>query len=283
MKKKSIVALLLLALLFTIILSACGAESSPAVITTTKPISDLTSLLVEGTEIPVRCVIEEPVSCLHDYTLSVTQLRALTGASLILRNGLGLDAFLDDAIPKDVPCADLSAGVSVLPGEDGADPHIWLDPECAAVMAKNACAALAEVYPAQKETFETNLTNLLSRLDELKQEGTEQLSALRCRKLITFHDGFAYFARAFDLALLASMEEEHGSEIAAADLAEIVRLVRENELPAIFTEALGSDAAAKTVQRETGVAVFALDLGMGERAYFDAMRHNFTVLKEALA
>lgn len=272
----------ILALCLLVPLAACGAESTPAVMAATKPIYDLTAALAEGTEIPVRCILSEPVSCLHDYTLSVTQMRALEGAPLILRNGLGLDDFLNDAIPQGAVCADLSAGIALLPGEDGADPHIWLDPDCAAVMAENACAALTQVYPEKKDRLEENLASLLAKLDALKQEGAAQLASLSCRKLITFHDGFAYFARAYSLALLASMEEEHGSEIAASDLAEIVHLVQENRLPAIFTEAYGSDAAAKTVQRETGTQVFALDLGMGDREYFSAMRYNFETLKEAL-
>lgn len=283
MKKSLFCAALLAALICALCLSGCGGDApSGAVLTSTKPIYDLTLAITEGTGVPVRCILTEPVSCLHDYTLSVTQMRELENAALILENGLGLDAFLDDAVSGDMPRVTVSDGVSALPGEDGDDPHIWLDPDCAAIMAENIRAALTEVYPEQSDAFSENLTALLGRLSELKQYGKQQLSSLSCRKLITFHDGFAYFAQAFGLELLASMEEEHGSEIAASELIEIVRLVRENELPAIFTESYGSDAAAKTVQAETGVKIASLDMAMGDPDYFAALRQNIDTIREVL-
>ena len=117
MKVRLLCAILTLCLLLP--LTACGAETSPAVMTSTKPIYDLTCALTEGTEIPVRCILSEPVSCLHDYTLSVTQMRALEASPLILKNGLGLDDFLNDAIPQGVLCADLSDGIALSYGDLG--------------------------------------------------------------------------------------------------------------------------------------------------------------------
>ena len=58
--------------------------------------------------------------------------------------------------------------------------------------------------------------------------------------------------------------------------------MQDHHLPAVFTEANGSDAAASVIEAETGVPHFALDLGFGDRDYFEAMDYNFTTLKEAL-
>ena len=172
------------------------------------------------------------------------------------------------------------ASLRQLEGED--DPHIWLDPARATQMAENLCAGLTALYPQYEQTFRANTDQLKERLAELEAYGREALSGLRCRQLITFHDGFGYLAEAFDLEILAAVEEEAGSEASAADLTEIITLVRENQLPAVFVEANGSDGAASVIRAETGVSVGTLDTAMGGSDYFEAMKANFDTLKEAL-
>lgn len=78
------------------------------------------------------------------------------------------------------------------------------------------------------------------------------------------------------------MEVEAGSEPAAKELEAIVYLLREENIPAVFSEASGSDATARIVAGETGAGVYTLDLGMGERDYFSAMQHNLNTIREAL-
>ena len=80
--------------------------------------------------------------------------------------------------------------------------------------------------------------------------------------LVTFHDGFRYFAQFLDVPLLASIEEEEGSEASAKEINEITALVKEHDLPVIFTEANGSDATAQAISRETGCAVAQLTMLM---------------------
>ena len=80
--------------------------------------------------------------------------------------------------------------------------------------------------------------------------------------LITFHDGFRYFCHAYDLELLESIEEEAGSEASAKEIVEITHLVKEHDIPVIFTEVNGSDATAKAIVRETGCAIAQLSMVM---------------------
>ena len=75
---------------------------------------------------------------------------------------------------------------------------------------------------------------------------------------------------------------ESGSEASARELIELITLVEEQSLPAIFTEASGSTSAASIIARETGCGVFSLDMAMAGDSYFDAMYHNIDTIKEAL-
>ena len=100
--------------------------------------------------------------------------------------------------------------------------------------------------------------------------------------MITFHDGFAYLARSFDLTILEAVEEESGSEASAAELKHLIEEVRHHSLPAVFTEVLGSTSAAQIIAAETGISVYTLDMAIHGEDYFSAMYHNINTLKGAL-
>ena len=85
-----------------------------------------------------------------------------------------------------------------------------------------------------------------------------------------------------EVTILEAVEEESGSEASAQELKHLIGVVRENDLPAIFTERNGSTSAAGVISRETGVTVYSLDMAMAGDSYFDAMYRNIDTIKEAL-
>ena len=292
---------IIIAAMISVLLCGCASSAGNAPIAaTTLPVWEFTSRLCAGTPITVTRLVTEQVSCLHDYSLNVRQVKAAESAETIVISGAGLEDFLDDLLlTADV--IDASEGIPLLCGEaheeeheekheeeheaghhHEEDPHIWLAPENAKVMARNICTGLSDRYPQYRKTFEDNLDGLLMDLDALQNYGKDTLSGLPCRNLITFHDGFAYFADAFGLTILKAVEEESGSEASARDLIELITLVQEQSLPAIFTESSGSASAAGIIARETGCGVFTLDMAMAGDSYFDAMYHNIDTIKEAL-
>ena len=286
---------ILIAVTLSVLLCGCaGSAGNGRIAATTLPVWEFSSRLCAGTPITVTRLVTEQVSCLHDYSLNVRQVKAAESAETIIISGAGLEDFLDDLLVN-ASVIDASEGVGLLCGEEHEDehhheeghhheedPHIWLSPENAQVMARNICAWLSVRYPAYKKIFEANLTVLLRDLDTLRQYGEDTLSTLKCRNLITFHDGFSYFADFFGLTIVKAVEEESGSEASARELIELITLVEEQSLPAIFTEASGSTSAASIIARETGCGVFSLDMAMAGDSYFDAMYHNIDTIKEAL-
>lgn len=273
----------------------CGCSTSGTdthVTATTLPVYEFTTMLCEGTDIRVSRLFDQTVSCLHDYTLQVSQMRKLEESDLIVLSGAGLEEPFMEIIPAGTPTVDASEGIRLLQSAEcdhddhkhdhGADPHIWLSPDNGRIMARNICNGLSAQYPGYSDRFSDNLKHIESRLDELSAYANTQLSDLTCRELITFHDGFAYMAQAFDLQILHSVEEESGSEASAATLIELIGIVSENNLPAIFTETNGSPSAASIIAAETGISVFELDMAMSGSSYFESMYHNIDTLKEAL-
>lgn len=288
--------LLISILIFTLLLSGCTAEEAPAQIAaTTLPVYEFTSRLCDGTGITVSRLVTENVSCLHDYSLNVRQVKAAEAAEVIVISGAGLEEFMEDIL-SNKSTIDASVGIDLLEsttvhehehehGHDHdheEDPHIWLSPVNAKSMAANICESLCNQYPAHSDIFQQNLSSLIADLDTLEAYGQAQLTGLTNQDLITFHDGFGYFAEAFGLQILEAVEEESGSEASAQELKHLITVVREHNLPAIFIEINGSVSAADVISRETGTKVYALDMAMSGDSYFDAMYHNIDTIKEAL-
>lgn len=283
-------------LIFVMLLSGCGkAETPPDIAATTLPVYDFTQALCQDTPLRVGRLITESVSCLHDYSLKVYQVKMAEAAQTLVISGAGLEEFMEDILDGS-KTIDASQGINLLPGQeedhhnhqddDGhhheSDPHIWLSPENGKRMARNICQGLTELYPQYADTFQRNLTPLLEELDALEAYGHQELENLSCRELITFHDGFSYFARAFDLEILAAVEEESGSEASAKELTGLITLVRSHGLPAVFVEKNGSPSAAGIIGAETGVKICTLDMAMAGDSYFDAMYRNIRTIKEAM-
>ncbi len=287
--------ILLFIVLASLIVSAAGCSyepTEPAVAATTMPVHCFTQYLCNGTPISVAQLVTESVSCLHDYSLQVSQMRIIEQADLVVISGGGLEGFLEDALTGAQQICDASKGIVLHCGKAEAhdhhghshenDPHFWLAPENAKIMAQNICHGLSLQYPQYAQHFAANLTNLLDALDKLQAYGQRELSSLQCRKLITFHDGFAYFAEAFDLTILEAVEEESGREASAGELIHLIQLANSHQLPAVFTEINGSKSAADVISAETGIPAFQLSMAMSGTDYFTEMYYNIDTIKEAL-
>ena len=283
--KKSILFGILTALLVLLVLPFCGtpAVEKPrlTVVCATYPIYLFASSLAENVDgVAVERLDTGTASCLHDYTLSMADMKKLERADIIALNGAGLEEFLEDALAaSDAQIIDCSAGGELLEnlshrhdgdGHDSHDhghwdPHYWMDPANARIMADNLRGGMALTDPEHAGEYEANAVKteeILLQVEKDARELMERYLPQGVPGLITFHDGFQYFARAFHLPLLASIEEEAGSEASAREIVEITELVKEYDIPVIFTEVNGSDATARAISRETGCRVAQLTMIM---------------------
>jgi zinc transport system substrate-binding protein len=287
-------AFLLSAFLLISLLPGCANTENAQIAATTLPVYQFTQRLCEGTGITVTRLVTESVSCLHDYSLNVQQVKAVEQAVAVIISGAGLEEFMNDVLDNAKAVIDSSVDIALLGCETEhdhdhnlghhheQDAHIWLSPSNAKTMASNICEGLVKQFPAHEDTFNNNLSALHAELDDLLAYGEKQLKNLSNRELITFHDGFGYFANAFDLTILEAIEEESGSEASAQELIHLIDIVNEHDLRAIFTEINGSVSAADIIARETGAVAFPLDMAMAGDSYFEAMYHNIDTIKEAL-
>lgn len=279
---KRIFALLLCLLLLAGCTPTQQTQAQVNIVTTTYPTYLAALAVTDGVEgVSVSRLDTGSVSCLHDYTLTVNDMKKLSRANVIVVNGAGMEDFMADALTSSSAAViDCSEGVTLLPATGHHDHehddhdhtghfdgHYWMQPSEMVTMVDNVLSQLLFLLDAQHAAqMIQNASGAQHLLRLCLAENYEALTqSTPNAQLITFHDGFAYFAHAFDLPLLASIEEEAGSEASAKEIVRITQLVREHNLPAIFTEVNGSDATAQAIRRETGCAVYTLSTIMDGR------------------
>ena len=314
MKTKKLLAALLTLLIF---LSPTFAAAE-TVVTSFYPIYLFALNLTQGIDgITIRNLAAPNTGCLHDYQLSTGDMKVLNKADVFLINGAGMESYLTrvmDTFPK-LPVVDASAGITLLT-EDGMDEyvddhdhdhededaddhghhhageanaHIWLDAQNAIQMVDNLADGLISAMPQYEAQIEQNRADYVSRLTALDAELKATLAAVPNKNIVTFHEAFPYFARAYGLTVAAVVNHEPGDALSPAQLAELVRTIRELNNPPLFTEPQYDDMAAQTISRETGAPIYTLDpVVTGPETdvpltyYEDRMRENMQTLLVAL-
>lgn len=293
--------LLILALLLALPAAAC-AET---IVTSFYPIHLFALNLLDGIDgIEIAALAEPGTGCLHDYQLQTGDMKTLARADAFLINGAGMEGYLDgvfDAFPT-LPVVDASVGVDLLEdcgahGHDDHDhdhdhaynAHIWLDAQNAILMVNNLADGLITTLPAHADAIAANRDGYVARLTALDDELTAALSAVAKKDVVTFHEAFPYFAKAYGLNVAAVINRDPDDALSPRALAELCKTVAALGAPPLFVEPQYEDMAAQTISRETGAPLYVLDpIVTGPEAavpltwYEDVMRQNLAVLVEAL-
>ncbi len=142
------------------------------------------------------------------------------------------------------------------------NPHYWFDVKYAKVYVERIRDALVTADPAHSAGYRSRATSYLADLDRLDAEIRAKVTQIppARRKLVTSHDAFPYYAAAYGLSVVGFTQPEEGKEPSPAELADLVELVKKEQVPAIFSEAQVSPRLAETLAREAGVKTIVTDL-----------------------
>jgi zinc/manganese transport system substrate-binding protein len=172
------------------------------------------------------------------------------------------------------------------------DPHAWQDLANGQIYVANIRDGLVAADPEGKATYEANAAKYLSEIEKVVghvKEGLGRLPEAR-RKIITSHDAFAYFGRAYDLKIIAPEGVSTESEASAKDVAKIIRQIKAEKIPAAFLENVTDRRLLDQIASETGAKIGGTlysdalsEPGGPASTYLDMFRHNVEVLTTALS
>lgn len=235
--------------------------------------------------------------CLHDYSLSTKDLKTLSSADIFVINGAGMESFLDDVIDEysDLKIIEASNGISLIEDTDhdehehDVNPHVWVSISKNIEEVSNIAKELSAFDPNHASEYEANADAYIAKLENLRTEMHAALDNVNNKDIITFHEAFPYFAEEFNLNIAGVIEVEPDSEPSAKEVENIISIINEKNIKALFTEPQYSSKIADTIAKETGASIYTLDPivtgDANEDAYDDyivKMQENLNTLKEAL-
>ncbi|MFI7541842.1 metal ABC transporter substrate-binding protein [Actinoplanes sp. NPDC049599] len=300
---------ILMAAAAVLLAGGCGgttaaAEPDPrlAVVATTPEVADFVRA-VGADHVTVTQLIKPQVDP-HDYEPTPADIRAIGTAALVVRNGVGLEEWLDRTVESAGfrgPVVDAGQGVPLRDGgpEEGGgpDPHIWHDPANAKIMVAGIARALTAADPGRGAAFAANLRDYSAALDQLDADNRAAFATLPAdrRKLVTNHDAFGYYVDRYGLEFVGSVipSLDTSAELSGKQLTDLVARIRATGTRAVFTESSLPPRAAEAIARQAGVKVIGGEdalygdslgkPGTPEGTYLGAERHNTRVIVAALA
>lgn len=260
--------------LFVFLLAGCGpvgrVSSSPGaplrVVATTTVFADMVSN-VGGELVSVTSLAGKNVD-VHTFAATPSDIRTVSGARLLVMNGLGLDDWLEGTITSaaatGTPLVKLGVdlpGVELLPGEEPGtqNPHLWMNVAYAELYADRIVAALKSADPAHAAAYDANVAAYKVRLDALDASVRAKLATIpeANRTLVMFHDAFPYFARAYGITIVGVAVEAPGQDPSAAETATLISAIKAAGVKAIFSESQFPTKLVDQLAAETGAKVVA--------------------------
>jgi len=211
----------------------------------------------------------------HEYEPIPADSVNISKADIIFENGLHLEHWLDKLYAASGSKAKrvvVSQGVIPRIFEDNLkeiDPHAWQDVTNVILYTQNVRDALKALDPANKVLYEANAKDYIKKLQALDGWVKEQLASIPVdkRKLVTNHDALGYFARAYGFQIIGAVIPSATTEAAdpsAKETADLLNIVKVNNVHAIFSENMANPKLAQTLSKEAGVEV-------GSELYTDAL------------
>ncbi len=241
----------------------------------------------------------------HLYTAKPQDLEKIKKADLLLYHGLHFEGKMVDVLEKRGSAVARSfkkedVGEMEQDGEVVVDPHFWFNINLYKEATRNAAEDLEKLLPEEKENIEKNLKDYLAKLDDLDKENKEKINSIpeSSRYLITPHDAFNYFSRAYNIPVKAPQGVSTDSEVANKDIEDTVNFIVKNKIKAIFAESTTDPMRMEKLKEAVNAKGFDVEVvsGQGKElfsdslapegqagdSYIDMYKHNVDLIVENL-
>jgi manganese/zinc/iron transport system substrate-binding protein len=290
--------------LFPNLLPAAAGGKQLQVAATTSIVGDLVKT-IGGDHVEVRTLMGPGVDP-HLYKATPSDVRALQRASVIFYSGLMLEGKMEDLFrkmargkkPVHAVTEALPASRLLSPPEFQGqhDPHVWLDVQLWSLCADTVAQGLSAVDPAGKDYYGKRAAEFRARMKELHEWAAQRIAEIpkERRILVTSHDAFNYFGRAYEFEVVGLQGISTVTEAGLADMTRLVDYIRQNRIKAIFVESSVPHNAIRRISQDAGVKIGGellsdalgtpgqIENGYDLGTYEGMIRHNVNTIVEAL-
>ena len=292
MKKRNIIIIIaIIIILVTVIvignLNRIKEEKNDnlKIVTSFYPIYIMTLNITNGAEnVEVSNMAENYVGCIHDYTLTTTDLKKFENADIFVENGYDMEQFSQKIIDSypDVKMIDSSTKITdfVQDGEE-VNPHFWTSIDNYILQVEAITEGLKELDSSNRDLFEQNKNTYVQKLQELKSSYEE--FNFEENSVVSLNESFSYLFKFIGVNETLIETDHEQSSLSAETVREVIEEVKGTGIQAIVIGQNDDDQNAKLIASETGAKVYKLNDAMSGDAsldsYINIMKENFEILK----
>lgn len=255
------------------------------IVTSFYPIYIMTLNITNGSEnVEVSNMAENYVGCIHDYTLTTTDLKKFENADIFVENGYDMEQFSQKIIDSypDVKMIDSSTKITdfVQDGEE-VNPHFWTSIDNYILQVEAITEGLKELDSSNRDLFEQNKNTYVQKLQELKSSYEE--FNFEENSVVSLNESFSYLFKFIGVNETLIKTDHENSSLSAETVREVIEEVKGTGIQAIVIGQNDDDQNAKLIASETGAKVYKLNDAMSGDAsldsYINIMKENFEILK----
>jgi len=295
---------LMLGLIFLLSLNNVGAQSTPNVVVSIKPIHSIVSALMEGVSWP-QLLLESSDSA-HTFHLKPSQLNLLSNADLVITIGDGFETGLKKTL------GNIKVGSHIIASEINGlhlyhfrnadtnkmdkdekdehidnDLHVWLDIDNMQKTAQYISEQLIKIDPNNSNTYETNLIKIHSRLNKLKSELHQQLEPFRSERYAIYSDTLQYFEKSFNFQKPVIITPYHGARLSIHRTLEARNKMKDLKIKCLLYGPENTSKRMSVLSEGLPIKVLRIDilgakLNAGSDQYFNLMKELSSQLVECL-
>ncbi|MEM9040279.1 MAG: metal ABC transporter substrate-binding protein [Actinomycetota bacterium] len=292
--------------------AACGSDDDSAsdddgrlvVVTTVAPITSIAANVI-GDRADIQGVVPEGTNS-HTFEPPPSVAEVMTDADVVFINGLQLEeptkeialANIDDGVPfvelgdETITEDEYKYDFSFPEDEGKPNPHLWTDPTLVKVYAEVIRDTMIEVDPDGEEAYNENFDAFAELVDEFDVAVTEALETVpeENRKLVTYHDAYAYFADTYGWTVVGAIQPADFGEPTPGEVVDLIEQIEAEAVPAIFGSEVFPSPVLEQVGNETGATYIDVlrddDLpgepGEVDHSWLGLMKFNFITMTDAL-
>lgn len=261
------------------------------ILTSFYPIYIMTLNITNGAEnVRVQNMAETYTGCIHDYTLTTSDLRKFENCDVFIQNGIGLETFTDKIIESypETKVINTADGIENLikegeeDDEEEVNSHIWLSISNYIREVQNITSELKKIDGKNKKIYEANSEKYINELYKLRRDYNEL--NLKGKKAINLNESLEYLLEENKIETTLVETDHEQASISAMKIKEIIELIETENIENIFIDKNDSTKLAEVLRSETSANIYVLDSGLtgssDTTSFIDTMKANYEVLKE---
>lgn len=293
MKKRNIIIILAIILVIILLIvignlnrNETEKDDKVRIVTSFYPMYIMTLNITEGVEnVEVENMADNQVGCIHDYTLTTSDLKKFENADIFVENGYGIENFsnnIKESYPNVKIIESASKITDTIEEHEEINAHFWTSIDNYILQVREIADRLKELDNANEAKYEENASEYITKLENLKTKYKNELQNLNGKKVVSLNEAFSYLFKFVGIEEELISTDHEQSALSAEQVKNVIDIMNNENIKTIIIAENDDEQNATAIANETGAKIYRLKDGMSGdgsiNSYIDIMEDNLETL-----